>query len=87
MAKRLKTVLRDKPTFLVLNQYVKEYGGEVDARQMGMSKYGQMYVVCPFSGCVKKAVLEKKLPTTACKEFEACVDQAARAILNVITKL
>ncbi|MEM4792832.1 MAG: division plane positioning ATPase MipZ [Pyrobaculum sp.] len=87
MAKRLRTALRDKPIYVVLNQYLDGYGGDVDAKQISQSRYGFLYTICRFSGCVRDAVLKKTLPTTACKEFEKCVDEAAHRILNVITKL
>ncbi|MEM1569049.1 division plane positioning ATPase MipZ [Pyrobaculum sp.] len=87
MARRIRTEYPQKPVYIVLNQYVKEFGGETEARQISQSKWGYLYTICPFYGCVRAAVVERKLPTKACKEFEKCVDEAAQRILSVLHKL
>ena len=87
MARRLKTALKDKLIYVVLNQYIDGYGGDVDARMISQSRFGYLYTICRFSGCVKDAVMRKVLPTLACKDFEKCVDETASKILSVLHKL
>lgn len=86
-ARRVRTAFPQKPTYVVLNQFVKEFGGEAEVRQMSQTRWGFLYTICPFMGCVRAAVIEKRLPTRACKEFEKCVDEAAQRILSVLHKL
>ncbi len=87
MARRLVTTFNSKPIYVILNQYIEGHGGLTDVEAMGTSKWGKLYTVAPFSGCVKDAVLRRKLPTLACKDFEKYVDETASKILKVVLKL